>query len=148
MKLALHTSRLPPLFQTVFMDLFFAAVGLGVSLSPIWKGERGVNTYLILGEVLNLLQDCLLAMGQDPRLGMALNDIIGGPIADCVVRKESMFPQEGARKKIERRFFTSNSGRFINAFMLALFAAGFGGWIVPWLPRSLVPRSLRTLAAC
>lgn len=124
-----------PTLQSVLMDLFFAAVGLGVSLSPIWKGEQTLNPYLIPGAVLNLLQTCIgagvmLAMGQDPRLGMALNDIIGGPITDRVLSKDSMFLPKGAPKKRESRSFTSNSGRFIKAFLLVLFAGGLGNWIV------------------
>ena len=72
--------------QTVFMNMFFATVGFSVSLPLLLKGGKAVIVILLLGSVLTVAQNFLgagimLAMGQDPRLGLALGSIslIGGP---------------------------------------------------------------------
>ena len=72
--------------QTVFMNMFFATVGFSVSLPLLLKGGKAVIVILLLGSILTVAQNFLgagimLAMGQDPRLGLALGSIslIGGP---------------------------------------------------------------------
>ena len=72
--------------QTVFMNMFFTTVGFTVSLPLLVKGGKAVLLCLALASVLTLAQNALgagtmLAMGQDPRLGLAVGSIslIGGP---------------------------------------------------------------------
>lgn len=72
--------------QTVFMNMFFTTVGFTVSLPLLAKGGRAVLLCLALASVLTLVQNALgagamLAMGQDPRLGLAVGSVslIGGP---------------------------------------------------------------------
>lgn len=72
--------------QTVFMTMFFTTVGFTVSLPLLVKGGKAVIICLVLASVLTVLQNLLGAgvmgaMGQDPRLGLAVGSIalIGGP---------------------------------------------------------------------
>ena len=72
--------------QSVFMTMFFTTVGFTVSVPLLLKGGKAVIVCLILASLLTLLQNFLgagtmLAMGEDPRLGLAVGSIslIGGP---------------------------------------------------------------------
>lgn len=72
--------------QTVFMTMFFTTVGFTVSLPLLMKGGKAVLVCLLLASVLTVLQNlvgigALQAMGEDPRLGLAVGSIalIGGP---------------------------------------------------------------------
>ena len=88
---ALYAAGLPYIafdstLQTVFMNMFFTTVGFTVSLPLLVKGGKAVLLCLVLASVLTLAQNALgagamLAMGQDPRLGLAVGSIslIGGP---------------------------------------------------------------------
>ena len=87
----LYTAGLPHFIfdstlQNVFMNMFFATVGFSVSLPLLLRGGKAVIVILLLGSILTVAQNFLgagimLAMGQDPRLGLALGSIslIGGP---------------------------------------------------------------------
>lgn len=72
--------------QTVFMTMFFTTVGFTVSLPLLAKGGKAVLVCLVLASILTVLQDLLgigvlAALGEDPRLGLAVGSIalIGGP---------------------------------------------------------------------
>lgn len=72
--------------QTLFMTMFFTTVGFTVSIPLLVKGGKAVIVCLILASVLTVLQNVLgagtlLALGEDPRLGLAVGSIslIGGP---------------------------------------------------------------------
>lgn len=88
---ALYAFHLPYIvfddtLQTVFMTMFFTTVGFTVSLPLLMKGGKAVMICLALASVLTVAQNVLgaaslAAMGQDPRLGLAVGSIalIGGP---------------------------------------------------------------------
>lgn len=88
---ALYAAHLPYIvfddtLQTVFMTMFFTTVGFTVSLPLLMKGGKAVLICLALASVLTVAQNVLgvvslSAMGQDPRLGLAVGSIalIGGP---------------------------------------------------------------------
>lgn len=88
---ALYAAHLPYIvfddtLQTVFMTMFFTTVGFTVSLPLLMKGGKAVLICLALASVLTVAQNVLgvaslAAMGQDPRLGLAVGSIalIGGP---------------------------------------------------------------------
>lgn len=72
--------------QTVFMTMFFTTVGFTVSLPLLVRGGKAVLVCLLLASILTVIQNVLgigtlAAMGQDPRLGLAVGSIalIGGP---------------------------------------------------------------------
>ena len=72
--------------QSVFMTMFFTTVGFTVSLPLLAKGGKAVAICLALASALTILQNILGAgvlgaLGEDPRLGLAVGSIalIGGP---------------------------------------------------------------------
>lgn len=165
--------------QNVFMNMFFATVGFSVSLPLLLKGGKAVAVILLLGSVLTVAQNILgagimLAMGQDPRLGLALGSIsliggpgtaaafgpeleaagciggsvvglsaatfgliagsvMGGPTANRLIGKFRISGRKGENGTGESKFFNTSGKRCVAAFMLILFATGYGDSVSSWL---------------
>lgn len=180
----LYTAGLPHFIfdstlQNVFMNMFFATVGFSVSLPLLLKGGKAVIVILLLGSVLTVAQNFLgagimLAMGQDPRLGLALGSIsliggpgtaaafgpeleaagciggsvvglsaatfgliagsvMGGPTANRLIGKFRISGRKGESGTGESKFFSTSGKRCVAAFMLILFATGYGDSVSSWL---------------
>lgn len=72
--------------QTLLMIGFFTTVGFTVKIPLLKQGGKAVILCLVLASILTLMQNVLgaavlYAMGQDPRLGLAVGSIslVGGP---------------------------------------------------------------------
>lgn len=72
--------------QTFFMIVFFTTVGFTVRIPLLKQGGKAVVGCLVLATILTLAQNILgagvlYAMGEDPRLGLAVGSIslVGGP---------------------------------------------------------------------
>ena len=72
--------------QTFFMIVFFTTVGFTVRIPLLKQGGKAVIRCLVLASILTVAQNVLggavlYAMGQDPRLGLAVGSIslVGGP---------------------------------------------------------------------
>ena len=165
--------------QNVFMNMFFATVGFSVSLPLLLKGGKAVVVILLLGSVLTVAQNILgagimIAMGQDPRLGLALGSIaliggpgtaaafgpeleaagciggsvvglsaatfgliagsvMGGPTANRLIVKFHISGRKGETEDYDGSLFTTSGKDGVMAFIMILFATGFGDSVSAYL---------------